>query len=124
VDPLYLISPRQCISYLIERTYVQIFSWLYPQDLLRLSRTTKSFCKILMRPLTKSVWKSALLNARMPKCPPELSEPEYASLAFDTYCHVRPFLPIFLMPLHNFLNVVMWCFGRTKVSLVVFSKSM
>lgn len=38
----------------------------------------------------KFVWKSALSNVHgFPFCPSDLSEPQFASLAFDEECHVR-----------------------------------
>lgn len=61
-----------------------------PMDLLNLARTTKVFRRFLMARSAAPLWKTARLNDKgLPECPPHLSEPAYANLAFDTHCHVR-----------------------------------
>jgi hypothetical protein len=73
----------------------QILSRCSPLDLLRLARTTKAFRALLMSRSSIAIWRSArqLSSDRqvidIPECPPYLSEPAYANLAFDPHCHVR-----------------------------------
>lgn len=67
----------------------EIFGHLRPYDLLRLARTTKALRDILMCRSAVSVWKDSRAKIiGMPECPDDLSEPQYASLAFDPFCHV------------------------------------
>ncbi|KAF8229544.1 hypothetical protein L208DRAFT_1401994 [Tricholoma matsutake] len=66
----------------------EIFGHLQPSDLLRLARSTKTLRGILMSRSAISVWKHAEVNVEgLPPCPRGLTEPEYANLAFDSYCH-------------------------------------
>lgn len=59
-------------------------------ELLALARTSKDFRKFFMARTTAKLWETARLNVEgLPDCPPHLSEPAYASLAFDTHCTVR-----------------------------------
>ncbi|KAF8907254.1 hypothetical protein CPB84DRAFT_1768713 [Gymnopilus junonius] len=68
---------------------LQIFSHLHPMDVLSLSRTTKALRSILLARHARRVWRSNLASVRaLPACPPDLTEPEYASLAFDNWCQV------------------------------------
>jgi hypothetical protein len=61
-----------------------------PLDLLHVARTTKGFRCLLMHRSAVAVWRAALANVPdFPPCPPDLSEPAYANLAFDGHCHVR-----------------------------------
>ncbi|KAH7920429.1 hypothetical protein BV22DRAFT_1133083 [Leucogyrophana mollusca] len=66
----------------------QILSLLHPMDLLNLARTTQAFRHLLMRKSSAFVWKTARLQIEgFPDCPPDLSEPAYANLAFYPHCH-------------------------------------
>ena len=68
----------------------QIFGRLLPLDLLHLARTTRAFRRVLMHKSSIFVWKAARENVSgIPDCPTDLSEPQWANLAFDTHCHVR-----------------------------------
>lgn len=59
-------------------------------DLLNLARTNKDYRRILMNSNSASVWKAARQHIEgLPECPPFLSEPAFANLAFDHHCHVR-----------------------------------
>jgi len=69
-------------------TIPQIFSLLEPLDVLRLARTTKALRNVLMSRTAMSIWKQALSNDELPKCPDDLTEPQYANLAFSEHCHV------------------------------------
>jgi hypothetical protein len=43
-----------------------------------------------MRRSAISIWKEARTNVEgFPDCPCDLTEPQYANLAFFAYCHVR-----------------------------------
>jgi len=72
----------------------QILSQCSPLNL-QLARTTKAFRALLMSQFSIAIWRSAhqLPSDKqvmgMPECPPYLSEPAYANLAFDPHCHVR-----------------------------------
>ena len=68
----------------------QIFRHLHPVDLLSLSRTTRCLRGVLLAKHARSVWRDSLTSVRvLPACPSDLSEPRYASLAFDDVCDVR-----------------------------------
>jgi len=69
---------------------IQILSFLLPMDLLNLSRTSKDFRNLLLRRSSAAAWKTARLNVDgLPDCPPDITEPQYANLAFYPHCHVR-----------------------------------
>ncbi|KIK59027.1 hypothetical protein GYMLUDRAFT_245475 [Collybiopsis luxurians FD-317 M1] len=68
---------------------LEIFAYLDPGDLLRLARTSKDLRGILMSKTSESIWRTARENVEgLPPCPPDLNEPQYAHLAFESYCHV------------------------------------
>ncbi|KAK0433550.1 hypothetical protein EV421DRAFT_1428233 [Armillaria borealis] len=65
----------------------EIFSYLYPIDLIRLSRTTKDLRALLLQRSSEFVWKNARENVKgLPPLPSYMSEPYYANLVFDTHC--------------------------------------
>jgi hypothetical protein len=70
-------------------------------DILHLSRTSHELRDLLMARSSASVWRNARRNiVGLPPLPFDLDEPQYANLAFDSYCHVcRP-------PLIHRINVV------------------
>ncbi|KDQ62846.1 hypothetical protein JAAARDRAFT_202398 [Jaapia argillacea MUCL 33604] len=66
----------------------EIFSHLLPIDILHLSRTTKALRRVLLHRSSTSIWRAALSNVEdLPECPEDLSEPQYANLAFSPHCH-------------------------------------
>lgn len=66
----------------------EIFGFLKPLDLLSLARTSKAFRNLLMRKSNAFIWRaSRSLIPNLPECPADLSEPQYACLAFDPHCH-------------------------------------
>ncbi|KAJ3893127.1 hypothetical protein GG344DRAFT_18943, partial [Lentinula edodes] len=68
---------------------LEIYSYLEPLDLLRLSRTSKDLRVFLMSRSNAIVWRTARMNVPdLPPLPSDLSEPEYANLVFASYCHV------------------------------------
>ncbi|EGN98059.1 hypothetical protein SERLA73DRAFT_74313 [Serpula lacrymans var. lacrymans S7.3] len=65
-----------------------ILSFLLPMDLLNLARTTKDFRLLLMHKSSSFIWKTSRLQLEsLPDCPPDLSEPQFANLAFYPHCH-------------------------------------
>ncbi|SJL13372.1 uncharacterized protein ARMOST_16814 [Armillaria ostoyae] len=65
----------------------EIFSYLYPIDLIRLSRTTKDLRALLLQRSSEFVWKNTRENVKgLPPLPSYMSEPYYANLVFDTHC--------------------------------------
>lgn len=68
----------------------KVFKLLHPFDLLRLSRTNLQFRSVLMSRSSEIVWRTARSDVpKLPGPPPEVSEPAWANLAFDSTCHVR-----------------------------------
>ncbi|KAL0066954.1 hypothetical protein AAF712_005943 [Marasmius tenuissimus] len=67
---------------------LEIFKYLWPREILHLSRTSKSLRELLMSRSSAPIWRAARINSGLPPLPPDLSEPRYASLAFDPYCNV------------------------------------
>ena len=71
--------------------YVQIFHYLDSFDLLQLARTNKPFRVTLMsRRTAEPFWKAAHARVKylpLIPCPPFLSEPQLADLAFGRDCH-------------------------------------
>ncbi|KAF9228218.1 hypothetical protein BS17DRAFT_773271, partial [Gyrodon lividus] len=66
----------------------QVLSFLHPMDLLNLARSAKAFRQLLMRKSFAFAWKTARGQVEgPPDCPPDLSEPQYANLAFYPHCH-------------------------------------
>ncbi|KAH7908307.1 hypothetical protein BJ138DRAFT_1091533 [Hygrophoropsis aurantiaca] len=64
----------------------EIFQHLSPIDLLHLSRTTKAFRRMLISKSSAFLWRDARQNVDLPACPPDMSEPQYAALAFEPIC--------------------------------------
>ncbi|KAF5376000.1 hypothetical protein D9757_008818 [Collybiopsis confluens] len=68
---------------------LEIYSHLDPLDVLRLFRTSKDIRSFLMTRTNAIVWRKARSNVPdLPPLPLDLSEPQYASLAFESYCHI------------------------------------
>ncbi|KAJ7650259.1 hypothetical protein FB45DRAFT_887452 [Roridomyces roridus] len=66
----------------------EIFGHLRPQDLLTLARTTKEFRALLMTRSSAFIWKESRSRVQgLPEITNDLSEPQYANLAFDGHCH-------------------------------------
>ncbi|KAF9513241.1 hypothetical protein BS47DRAFT_1344467 [Hydnum rufescens UP504] len=69
--------------------FVEIVGHLEPLDLLHLARSNKFLRALLMNKANKILWKSARATIEdLPDCPPDLSEPAYASLVFESICTV------------------------------------
>ncbi|KAG7085530.1 hypothetical protein E1B28_003089 [Marasmius oreades] len=93
VEPKKLPNPKQrgYLEHFAKQApldvMLEIFSYLWPREILFLSRTSKALRHILMSKSSALIWRAARNNAGLPPLPPDLSEPQYASLAFDPYCH-------------------------------------
>ncbi|KAG8727820.1 hypothetical protein FRC12_022196 [Ceratobasidium sp. 428] len=81
--------------------FTEITNYLYPLDLISLSRANKFFRQLLMRRSAIQTWRYALSNVPdLPPCPKELCEPQYAALVFSRCCSMcgkqalRPMDPI------------------------------
>ncbi|OSC98647.1 hypothetical protein PYCCODRAFT_980407 [Trametes coccinea BRFM310] len=71
-------------SALPEEVLSKILALLEPQDLLKMSRLSKSLRRKLMSRKSQPIWTSSLQNAPhdVPPCPPFMSEPHYVALLF------------------------------------------
>jgi len=68
----------------------QIFSFLAPRDLVRMSWTNKEFRRVLTSPSARNIWKGALESVDgLPRCPSHMNEIEYSTVLFHVACHVR-----------------------------------
>ncbi|KAF8716073.1 hypothetical protein AX14_012443 [Amanita brunnescens Koide BX004] len=65
----------------------EIFCYMTPADLLKLSRMSKAFRRILMSSSSVSIWRTARENTGLPECPPDMIEPQWANLAYSPHCH-------------------------------------
>ncbi|KAK7449719.1 hypothetical protein VKT23_013194 [Stygiomarasmius scandens] len=66
----------------------EIFLYLEPLDILRLSRTSRDLRDLLTSRSSEYIWRTARLNVEgLPPLPPDLNEMQYANLAFDNFCH-------------------------------------
>ncbi|KAG8785335.1 hypothetical protein FRC12_017729 [Ceratobasidium sp. 428] len=81
--------------------FTEIAKYLYPLDLILLSRANKFFRQLLMCRSAIQTWRYALSNVPdLPPCPKELCEPQYAALVFSKHCSMcgkqvlRPMDPI------------------------------
>ncbi|OCB85980.1 hypothetical protein A7U60_g6875 [Sanghuangporus baumii] len=59
---------------------------LLPLDLLYLSRTNRSLYNVFMSKSSRPTWIACRNTIRMPPCPSNLNEPQYASLHFEKTC--------------------------------------
>ncbi|KAG8697172.1 hypothetical protein FRC08_006695, partial [Ceratobasidium sp. 394] len=67
--------------------FTEIAKYLYPLDLILLSRANKFFRQLLLSRSAIQTWRHALSNVDgLPPCPEELCEPQYAALMFTKYC--------------------------------------
>ncbi|KDQ18185.1 hypothetical protein BOTBODRAFT_42588 [Botryobasidium botryosum FD-172 SS1] len=66
---------------------LEIMAHLLPDDLISLTYTGRAFRNILRRRSSAEMWRFAFANAGMPECPDDLTELQYANLAFGTHCH-------------------------------------
>ncbi|KAJ7598523.1 hypothetical protein C8J56DRAFT_168400 [Mycena floridula] len=65
----------------------EIFSFLDPYDMIRLSRTSKELRRVLLQQSSAFLWRQARDNIDgLPAPPADLSETQYANLVFDFHC--------------------------------------
>ncbi|TDL18047.1 hypothetical protein BD410DRAFT_753724 [Rickenella mellea] len=66
----------------------EIFIHLQPSDLINIMYSSKAFRTLLSLRVSQFLWKAARLNVPdFPDCPADLSEIQYAKLAFDPHCY-------------------------------------
>ncbi|KAF9650522.1 hypothetical protein BDM02DRAFT_3221319 [Thelephora ganbajun] len=68
--------------------FYEIVSYMHPSDLLRISRVSKHFRKMLMTKNAVSFWRAARRNIGMPEPPPDLNDAQYVALIFEHVCNV------------------------------------
>jgi len=72
---------------------MQIFSLVYPVDLLGMSWANKAFRNVLTSKSSRRIWIAAFNNIpefkRPPPCPEDLTEIAYANLLYNPCCMVR-----------------------------------
>ena len=71
----------------------QIAMYLDPKDVLQLSRLSKQFRSIFGSRSAIVVWRTVFRNLNR-KCPPDISELQFAALLYDEFCMVQ-FLSLF-----------------------------
>lgn len=77
---------------------LEIFEFLYPIDLYSVIRSTKRLRSTLLDRGASSVWKEAFNRCSdvLPACPPDISEPRWASILFGpATCDVSCFTIVF-----------------------------
>ncbi|TDL20809.1 hypothetical protein BD410DRAFT_899308 [Rickenella mellea] len=66
----------------------EIFIYLQPLDVLNIMYTSRAFRSLLIAPSSTFIWKAVRLNVEeFPDLPDDLSEVQYAKLAFGPHCH-------------------------------------
>lgn len=86
-----LDSPLQAFFGTIPREIVcEVFSWLRPRDLVRLAEVNRELRSLLMSNESLPIWKSARERnwTRIPDCPTDLSELQWARLIFCLQCTI------------------------------------
>ncbi|BGP20172.1 hypothetical protein JCM10213_000743 [Rhodosporidiobolus nylandii] len=75
----------------------EICTYLDPLDLLHLSRSSRQFRSVFLRPSSASLWRKARRNVALPDLEFSMAEPAYASLMLEKYCMAcrsqKPTLP-------------------------------
>jgi CelD/BcsL family acetyltransferase involved in cellulose biosynthesis len=69
----------------------QVFGYMHPYDLLRVSRTAKILRRLLVARSARATWLQAISRVPdIPSCPEEdMTELAWIRLLFDPTCHVR-----------------------------------
>jgi len=84
------ITPKRAPRKLLDMPFdvlFEIFMHLGPSELFCLFRLSKAMREILMDSSTRCLWTRFIVEARLPECPPDMTEPEYVRLAFVPNCH-------------------------------------
>ncbi|THH00582.1 hypothetical protein EW145_g7058 [Phellinidium pouzarii] len=66
--------------------FCEIARYLDPGDLLRLSRSSKALHELLVSKSARLLWRTAEETVGLPKCPQDLSSPQYAAFIFGKLC--------------------------------------
>ena len=84
-------------------TSFQIYGYLAPSDLLHMARVCKAFACFLLHPSSATIWRDARQQeSDLPDLPDDLTEHQYANLAFGLYCNVsKPFYSLSSAALRN-----------------------
>lgn len=74
----------------------EIFEYLHPTDLLRLTQTNKAFNGLLTSPKSTTIWKRSQKNteADTPDCPSDMNEMQWANLLYGCECQVCGVKPL------------------------------
>jgi len=90
LDIVYEVRHVRCTCSARSSSWLlQILGHLEPLDILRLARTSRDLRSFLMIRERSSIWRTARSNVGLPSPPDSMSEPAFANLVFDGYCHVR-----------------------------------
>ncbi|TDL20796.1 hypothetical protein BD410DRAFT_790471 [Rickenella mellea] len=82
------VKPEGNLSLLAIEILFEIFVYLQPLDVINIMYTSRAFRTLLIAPSSTFVWEAVLLNVDdFPDLPDDLSEIQYAKLAFDQHCH-------------------------------------
>ena len=93
VDVFYEVGPLKFDLQLpLSNITTKIAARLHPSDLIHLARASRVIRAHLMTKNASQVWKSARDNLRLPPCPSDLSEPQYADLLFEKGCYVSRYM--------------------------------
>ncbi|KAF9056059.1 hypothetical protein BJ165DRAFT_1522011 [Panaeolus papilionaceus] len=77
-----------CMSDMPLDVLFEIFGHLHPYDLLKLSRTTKAYRKLLLDPHSTTLWKTACQNVEgLPEPFEGICLPAWVNLLFYPHCH-------------------------------------
>jgi hypothetical protein len=84
-----LFPPSLSVFPVLTSLTPQISSHLTPLDLLNLSRSCRSFRRILLNRTSTPLWRASRRNVALPDLEDGSDEPAYASLMYDKFCMVR-----------------------------------
>lgn len=113
-DVLFEVSSQFFISHSIRKRGMvlfflrsfQVLGWVNPLDLLRLSRVSKEFRKVLLHPSSSPAWRNSFASIEgLPPCPKDLSLPAWANLAFGQHCMVMHFSLLYLSSNNDGQNI-------------------
>ncbi|KAL5498249.1 hypothetical protein ACEPAH_2389 [Sanghuangporus vaninii] len=87
----------------------EIATYLMPLDLLYLSRSNRSLYNVLMSKSSRPTWIACQNAIQMPPCPPNLNEPQYASLHFEKTCQACGHRRVESVMDTMFVRLCKWC---------------
>ncbi|KAL5520406.1 hypothetical protein ACEPAG_9630 [Sanghuangporus baumii] len=87
----------------------EIATYLMPLDLLYLSRSNRSLYTVLMSKSSRPTWIACRNAIQMPPCPPNLNEPQYASLHFEKTCQACGHRRVENVMDTLFVRLCKWC---------------